>query len=163
MSYIETPPTPLQTPNAQAFIDPVTRLVYCKYENVVTPVETNAVYDWILAGINDFHVPDFRGTIFDFREVTSFEIGNTPIAVRASSSVNTAYDLSMYPVALVVRTLRQEVKVRTSLMGNDGARKYVAHSQDNALAFINEWNYQHRRTFDMDENLLTAWPENRYK
>lgn len=156
-----TTPNPLKLNNVTVYVDLKTRLAIYEYRNVVNIETTEAVYKWMSEGMSTwFDVADFRASIFDFRQVTHFEIGNTPVAIRASQAANEITDLARFPVALIVSTLRQEVKVRTTMMGGDGARKYVSRSEDQALAFINEWNGQHGRTFDIDDRLLTFWPPN---
>ena len=154
-------PKPLRIDNAYAFIDHPTRLAVYKYWGVVTPKETGAVYAWIGATLQSLPPSYARGAVFDFREVEEFEIGNTPVAKRASKEANQNADqseLSLMPVVMLVGSLRQEVKVSTSMMGAPELRKRIVRSQEGGLEFLNKWNAEHNRTFDIDESMLNHWP-----
>ncbi len=153
-------PKPLILPNVTIYVDLPTRLIIYEYRNVVNTEVTKAAYAWAGAGMSSWFEPDdFRASIYDFRQVSDFAIGNTPVAIRASQNINTITSLTTFPVALIVSNLRQEVKVRTTMMGPDGARKYIAKSPQTALEFVNEWNVQHDRQFNIPEALLHILPE----
>ena len=154
-----TPPEPLVLNNVKTAVDLDTRLTLFEYRHVLDMRATNEVYKWTAYGIATwFHTADFRASIYDFRQVEYFEIGNTPIAIRASQEVNRLTDLSKYPIVLLVNTLKQEVRVRTTAMGGDGARKYVTRNTSDALNFINEWNHHHKRYFDLSDEIMRLWP-----
>ena len=153
------PPTPLTIENATAFVDVENLIVFCSYRNVLSTTETTAVYDWLKAGMMDwFSEEKFRGGIFDFRDVTNFGIGNMPVAKQASKEVNDLVDLSIFPVALLVKNINQEVKVRMSMLDERTSRKRVVHSEEEALAFINSWNETHKRQFEISDDRLAQWP-----
>ena len=105
-----------------------------------------------------FDQDDFRATIFDFRDVKSFRFGNKASTREGVEAVRNQTDLSNYPIALVVNNVVQEVEVRMTLIGADSQRKGVFYTSEAALQFINEWNRQHERVFDVAEELMLAWP-----
>ena len=160
MTLPQTPPAPLLIDGVTIFVDLERLLISYRYHGTLTIDITTAVYEWMSHGMSTwFDIKDFRGAVFDFRDVTYFEIGNTPIAIRASEEASRISDLSVFPVALIVKTLPQEVKVRTSMMGGDGARKHISRSERQALEFINEWNNQFDRTFDLSDDMMISWPQ----
>ena len=55
--------------------------------------------------------------------------------------------MSHIPVGLIVRTIYQEQMVRISTkLTQQTQRMKIVKSMDEALAFIQEWNQQHRAT-----------------
>ena len=159
MVITETPPPlPLVTENAIAFVDVKTGLISYKYRNIVSTVETAAVYNWILEGLDWFDEDKFRGAVFDFREVKNFALGNMIVAKEKSQEVNSSPKFSIFPIGMVVANTMQEVKVRMSMMGGDIYRKHITHSPEGALFFINEWNQAHDRQFDHLQDVLEDWP-----
>ncbi|MFK7801162.1 MAG: hypothetical protein AB8G95_06005 [Anaerolineae bacterium] len=154
-----TNPTPLLMENVTVFADLNTALVSYTYRNVISERETFAVYEWMKTGLSTwFKEENFRGAIFDFRDVTKFSFGTVAVAKEESSEANKIADLSIFPVALMVNNTRQEVKVRMSMLGGDSNRKHLARKNLEALDFINEWNLQHNRKFDIPEEKLALWP-----
>ena len=153
------PPDPLLLENVTVFADLETALVYYQYRNIVSSVETREVYQWVKHALQTwFKEDDFRGAIFDFRDVTKFSFGNTAVAKEQSREVNEISDLSIFPISLVVTNTKQDVQVRMAMPGGDSSRKHVAYSTQDALDFINEWNLQHDRNFDLSEELMNKWP-----
>ncbi len=160
LNPIKDMPLPLDTKNAKGFVDPELRLVYQSYHDIVTPDVTRVMYQWIGNGMHWFNVNAFRGSIFDFREVTQFTVGNNPVAIKSSKSINENLDTTIYPVVMVVDSIQQEIKVRLSLMGEPAARKFICRTNETALEFINEWNKQSGRHFDESID-FSAWPTKR--
>ncbi|MEM8857395.1 MAG: hypothetical protein AAGD96_03690 [Chloroflexota bacterium] len=159
MVKIETPPPPpLITENAVAFVDIKTGLVSYKYKNIVSPVETEAVYNWILSGLDWFDEDKFRGAVFDFREVKKFALGNMVLAKEKSQEVNESQNFSIFPIGMLVANTVQEVKVRMSMMGGDIYRKHISLSPEGTLSFINAWNSANGREFDDLKDVLNVWP-----
>ncbi len=153
---------PIITENLVMYIDYDLRFVHYIYRNILTPVETEIVYKRMIHDIQTWFRPeDFRGGLFDFRQVESFQIGNTPIAKNNSVRANEAGNLALLPTILLVDSLEQEVRVRASLLGAPSRRKYIAKTEQDGLTFLNEWNAQHKRQFDdVSEEMLWRWPNN---
>ncbi|MEM9775067.1 MAG: hypothetical protein AAF902_10835 [Chloroflexota bacterium] len=153
-----TTPDPLITENAVAFADLDTLLIGYQYNNIIDTDVTTDVYNWMIHGMRTwFNEDDFRGAIFDFRNVNTFALGNTLTAKEASEEANQVLDLSIFPVALIVKNVQQEIKVRMTMMTGNTRRKCVVYGEDQALVFINEWNRQHNRKFDLpSENFLNG-------
>lgn len=151
---------PLITDNVTINVDMEKALIVYTYRNTLSEVETTVVYDWIKDILQTwFKEDDFRGAIFDFREVRKFAFGNTAVAKEESQEANQIQDLSVFPVALMVNNTRQEVKVRMTLMGDDTARKLIVKTEKDALKFINEWNLKHGRQFDVSDDLTNVFPK----
>ena len=151
--------TSLKTENVDAFVDFDTRLFCIQYGQIIDAEVTAQVYGWMKEGATTwFREEDFRGGIFDFRNVKKFAIGNTPVAKKASQEVNHVNDFSTFPLALIVKNIQQATKVRMSMMENDTLRKMIVYSEDQALEFINNWNEKHGRNIPVIEDLLMTWP-----
>jgi len=153
-------PPPLITKNLTAIVDEGTRLVCYKYGTEITIEDIVAVYARIKADMEaGFKEDRFRGGIMDFREVKKFPLGNTLTVNQESTKVQNVVDLSVVPVALIVSNVQQEVKIRMTMMGSGAHRKCVVYSEQDALAFINEWNIQHDRHYDISPDLLLTYPQ----
>lgn len=159
MTLPTTTPAPLITDNAIAFADLNTLLIGYQYKNVINNDVTTDVYNWMINGMQTwFDEDDFRGAIFDFRNVHTFALGSSLTAKQASQKANQMTDLSIFPVALVVKNVQQEIKVRRTMMTGDNRRKCIVYEEEQALLFINEWNRQHHREFDLPIDRLLMNP-----
>jgi len=159
MTLPTTTPDPLITENAIAAADLDTLLINYQYNDIINTDVTTDVYNWMIHGMQTwFDEDDFRGAIFDFRNVKTFALGNTLTAKQASEEANQILDLSIFPVALIVKNVQQEIKVRMTMMTGNTRRKCVVYGEDQALVFINEWNRQHKRMFDIPSEKLLHIP-----
>ena len=84
--------------------------------------------------------------------------GNKASAREGVEAVRNQSDLSDYPVAMIVNNVVQEVEVRMTMIGGDSRRKAIFYSEEQALQFINEWNRQNDRQFDLDDEFMLKWP-----
>ncbi|MEM8861616.1 MAG: hypothetical protein AAGD96_25105, partial [Chloroflexota bacterium] len=110
MALPKTTPEPLSVENATAFADLDTLLISYRYGAIIDKDVTTAVYGWMKNGMMTwFEEEDFRGAIFDFRHVKNFAVGNTPAAKQESKEANQIADLSIFPVALIVNNVQQEI------------------------------------------------------
>jgi len=152
---------PLITENSVVFADPETRLISYNYSGTITRENTVASAEWVRNLYEKVpHDKAFRGGIFDFRDVTGFEFGIAAVAQKYNREITEKQASSLFPMVYLVSNVRHEVKIRMSLILSvgDAARKCVTYSPDHALLFINEWNLQHNRTFDIPADLLNTWP-----
>ncbi|MEM8857366.1 MAG: hypothetical protein AAGD96_03545 [Chloroflexota bacterium] len=153
---------PLITENSAVFADLETRLITYYYKGLVTRENAVASAKWVSDLYKRIpHEKTFRGGIFDFREVTGFEIGIATVAQKYNREITKMQASNKFPIVYLVGNVRQEVKVRMSLVLSvgDAARKCVTYYPEEALTFINEWNLQQNRTFDLSEETLLAFPK----
>jgi hypothetical protein len=137
----------LNNPNVAAHVDSVTGLIHVVYQDAITPQITKRFYEWLyeIAGKHD--LAGVKGATFDFRDVKTFDQGNIRTAQKESRSANNKLSMSHIPVGLIVRTLYQEQMVRISTtLTQQTHRMKIVKSVNEALAFIQEWNQQHRAT-----------------
>ena len=152
--------TPLKTEAVTARYDDDLRLVIVTYRHVLSPDVTASVYRWLGELIARIPVENARGSIYDFRSVTDFQLGNLSTAQTRSRNLNINVDLSKHAVALLVAGMYQEQMVRVSMrVTPQETRKRIVKSEDEALAFINAFNERHGLTFDIDAARLSQWPE----
>ena len=61
----------------------------------------------------------------------------------------------------IAKNVDHEVRVRMSMILSVGntMRKCIAYSPQQVLAFINEWNLQHKRVFNLPQDKLLAFPK----
>ncbi|MEM9776046.1 MAG: hypothetical protein AAF902_15825 [Chloroflexota bacterium] len=149
---------PLVMENATAYIDPETHLIVYTYRNVLSEVETIASFNWIQSHLY-IGSDNVRGTIFDFRDVKTFALGETVVAKEKNEDSNNIDGIHLIPVTYIVTNVKQEIKIRMSRMiGSNAPRRTVVHSQEQSLEFINEWNIANNRHFDIPDHLLQTWP-----
>jgi hypothetical protein len=134
----------LELEQVSGHYDEASGILFVTYRGSITSDTTAKVYAWISRLIeNGNGVNTTRGSIFDFRDVTEFALGNLTTAQNRSESLNTKVDISNHPVALLVDTLYQRMMVKTSMyVTPQQKRKHMVETMDAALNFINTWHQQ---------------------
>ncbi len=132
---------PLQTDNVSANYDAETRIATVTYRGALTPAITAQAYAWIFASAQKIGVENIIGGIFDFREVTTFELANIRTVKREHNIHGAEIDFSTVPTALWVKTMYQEQMVRVSQRVTDqSGRLRIVYDEDEALTFIKTWH-----------------------
>ena len=150
----------LHNESVTAFFDPNTMLALVEYRGILSADITAAVYKWIFQIVQQVPLDRGRGTIYDFREVTSFQRDNSAAVFKQSTTLNTTVDTTKHPAALIVGNYVQEHAVKLTMrITPQEERKRIVHSQQEALAFINAWNRKTGRIFDLDIRQLNDWPQ----
>ena len=122
------------------------QLLYVAYRGAVTAEVTTQVYAWARQLIADYGLGAARGTIFDFREVTNFVIGNLTATQYNSYQLNNLEDLQEHPVALLVNNIYQRAMVKAALnVTPQQERKRIVHTLEGAWAFIDDWHTQEHK------------------
>ncbi len=135
----------LETEEVTAYYDEEQRLVFIKYTETLTPESTRAVYEWANRIMTPEEVGRSRGSIYDFRPVKKFNLGNLAIVQQKSTQLNRKDDFSNHAVALIVETFYQESMVRTAMQITPGQdRKRIVRSMEEALAFIDSFQNKRR-------------------
>jgi hypothetical protein len=133
----------LEQDNVTGYYDEEKRILFVTYRGTLTPAATAAVYTWIGCLLNVYGVAHARGSIYDFREVTNFMVGNLTAAQNQSYQLNEQFDLRAHPVALLVNNIYQRAMVKAALnVTPQQDRKRLVHSMEGALAFIEQWHEQ---------------------
>lgn len=139
-------PQPLELEQVSGAYDPKNRILYVQYRGHITSEITTQVYAWISALISTYGLTQVRGSIFDFREVTNFVVGNLSTTQHQSYLLNSQVDLSDHPVALLVNNIYQRAMVKAALnVTPQQERKRIVHSMEGALAFIHDWHQINRQ------------------
>lgn len=138
---------PLEDTNVTAIFDGTTGYIHVKYFETLTPAITTSFYQWLFGVADKIGIKAVRGSTIDFRKVKTFHQGNIRTAQKESRSANQQLDLSHIPVGLIVTTVYQEQMVRISTkLTQQTQRMRIVKSEEEALAFIQEWNQQHTAT-----------------
>jgi hypothetical protein len=136
-------PERLEIEQASGNYDGEHKLLCVTYRGYVTADVTTQVYAWIRRLIEAHGLKDVHGSVFDFREVTNFVVGNLTATQSNSYHLNNKYDLSNHPVALLVNTIYQRAMVKATLnVTPQQERKQLVYSLEGAFAFIAEWHAQ---------------------
>ena len=131
----------LETPDVIAYYDEEQHLVFITYSEALTTDITKAVYEWANRIATSDEVAKSRGSIYDFRQVRKFNLGNLTTVQQKSTQLNRKEDFSHHAVALIVDTFYQESMVRTAMQISPGQdRKRIVHSMEEALAFIESFH-----------------------
>lgn len=134
----------LDTPNVRAYFDRATGISHIVYTGSIDGRHTAAVYEWVKQLLPVIGEQATYGVIFDFSAVTKFAPDNLSTTRRESQSINKERDNSDHPVALVVNTMYQEQMVRVSTrISPQEDRKRIVRSNEEALAYFQEWHRQH--------------------
>ncbi len=142
----------LDAEQASAYYDEAHHLIRVAYRGRLGSDVTLLVYDWIDTVVNAVGVEHILGEIFDFREVQEFLPENLQTARKTSKRMNVRLDTSQIPVALVVGNAYQEEMLRGPMqVSPEHARKRIVKSEDEALAFIDEWLQTHRQISILDQ------------
>jgi hypothetical protein len=134
----------LELEHVSGHYDEVSGILFVAYRGSITSDTTAKVYAWIGRLIEQGDgVDTTRGSVFDFREVTDFALGNLTTTQTRSQSLNTKFDISHHPVALIVGSLYQRMMVKTAMyVTPQQKRKQMVESMDEALNFIETWHQQ---------------------
>ncbi|RMG83055.1 MAG: hypothetical protein D6712_13685 [Chloroflexi bacterium] len=126
-----------------AYFDDATSIAQVIYRGPMTASLTIRAYQWIAQITGVIGVEAIHGAVFDFRAVTNFESYTLSTVMRESKKANMKFDFSHVPVALLVGSGLQEQMVRVALkVSPQDFRKRLVRSQEEALAFIDEWHGQ---------------------
>lgn len=127
------------------------QLVRVTYHKVLNSTVTSMVYGWI-AGLIEHHVEHIRlaqGSIYDFSDVKKFDFENIVTANNASVNLNTRFDMSNHPVALIAKTRPQEDYVSLTMkVTPEESRKRIVKSVEEAEAFIEEFHATRAQAID---------------
>jgi hypothetical protein len=138
---------PLQTDKLHCYNDAATRLTMVIYQGELTPEVTAQAYGWLSKGDPKL-LELVRGCVFDFRQVTAFNVGNLSTVQRKSRELNAGVQQYQIPVAMIVANLYQEKMVRISSQISPGEdRKRIVKSLEAATAFFDEYNKKWGKTF----------------
>lgn len=110
-----------------------------KYQGNLSGESARMYYRWLMQHMAAT-IPDVRGSIFDFREVTTIDASNTRTVGQSSTSAHRNADLSHIGVALIAKDHYQEQMLRiTAQMTPNPHTKRIVRSTEEALAYIEEW------------------------
>ena len=131
----------LQTDNASAVYNTETNIATVTYRGALTPSVTAQAYQWLFINAVKIGVENINGGIFDFREVTTFELANIRTVKREKTVHADKVNFNQIPTALMVKTLYQEQMVRVSMRVTEQSdRLRIVYSEEDALAFIKSWH-----------------------
>lgn len=135
----------LEIDQATVYFDESRLILRVAYTGSLGAEVTVQVYDWIDQLIKLIGVEAIHGEIFDFSGVTEFQESNLQTARKTSKRMNIRVDTSNIPVALIAKTFYQEEMLRGAMqIPKEHARKRIVKTEEEAYAFINEWNLEHR-------------------
>lgn len=131
---------PLLTDHVSATYNSETKMATVTYQGALTQSVTTKAYQWIFASAMKIGVENIYGSMFDFREVTSFELANIR-TVKREKTAHADVDFSQVPTGLIVKTMYQEQMVRVSMRVTEQSdRLRIVYSEEDALAFIKSWH-----------------------
>ncbi|MCU0497670.1 MAG: hypothetical protein MUF87_09995 [Anaerolineae bacterium] len=135
---------------ASCVYDLQTRIGIVTYFGRLTPETTVTVYSWIAKAFVGLGVDQMLGGIFDFRLVTQFDTANLSTVQRTSGKLNTNFDFSAVPTAMIVSNPYQEQFLRVSMkITPQEQRKRIVKTEDEALAFILSFRNSSEETSDV--------------
>jgi hypothetical protein len=140
----------LETEQVTGYYEADQHILFVTYRGVLTPDVTAQVYRWLGELIQNGPDPldRVRGSIYDFRQVTTFDNRNLTSAQRQSQHLNHKVDVSNIPVALIAGSLYQEeilrVTMKITAQPAHDERRRIVKSDAEALAFIDQFNKVHR-------------------
>ena len=136
----------LEAPEVTGYYDEAQRIVFITYSETLTPDVSKLVYDWAARlAVDTEEVAKSRGSIYDFRPVKKFNLGNLAVVQQKSTQLNRKDDFSNHAVALIVDSFYQESMVRTTMHVTPGQdRKRIVHSMEEALAFVDSFHNKRR-------------------
>jgi hypothetical protein len=133
----------LEQDSVSGYYDEEQQIVHVTYRGILTPTITAGVYAWISSLSETFDIEHVRGSVYDFRAVTNFAIGNLAATQAHSYRLNEEIDLRNHPVALLVHNIYQRAMVKAALnLTPQQERKRLVHSMEGALSFIEHWHEQ---------------------
>jgi hypothetical protein len=136
-------PERLELEQVSGSYDEERQILNVTYRGAVTADVTRQVYAWIQRLITAYGLTTATGTVFDFREVTSFVVGNLTAIQYNSYQLNNLVDLHDHPVALLVSNIYQRAMVKAALnVTPQQQRKRIVHTLEGAWAFIEDWHTQ---------------------
>jgi hypothetical protein len=132
----------LESEYVTGHLDDEDGILYVTYHHSLTPSVTNRVYRWLGRIIKNakYDISESIGSIYDFCDVDHIDLADFMNAQVQSVSLNVKIDLSKHPVALIVKSEKQEEYVRM-LMGvtPQENRKRIVFSVAEGKAFIHEF------------------------
>jgi hypothetical protein len=133
----------LELEQVTGYFDEETKLLITTFRGLLTADTSAKVYAWLGRLIQTYGIGLARGSVYDFREVTDFALGNLTTTQARSSSLNSKANISNHPVALIVGGLYQRMTVKTAMnVTPQQKRKRIVESMEEARAFIEEWHRQ---------------------
>jgi hypothetical protein len=137
----------LELEQATASFDEARHLIRVAYRGSLGADVTVQVYNWIDELVKAVGLETVQGEIFDFQNVSEFKEENLQMARKTSKRMNIRLDMSQLPVALIVKTFYQEEILRGAMQVTpEHQRKRIVRTEEEALAFIDEWNRTHQET-----------------
>jgi bifunctional ADP-heptose synthase (sugar kinase/adenylyltransferase) len=132
----------LELEQVSGYFDDESGILFITYRGLVTGDVSAKVYAWLGRLIQQGHDPaSARGSVYDFREVKDFVMGNLTTTHTRSQSLNTKVDITNHPVALIVGNMYQRMTIKTTMnITPQQRRKRIVESMEEALAFIEEWH-----------------------
>jgi hypothetical protein len=135
----------LELPEVTAYYDEDQCIVFIAYAETLSPDISKAVYEWANRIATSEEVARSRGSIYDFRRVQKFNLGNLAVVQQKSTQLNRKEDFSNHAVALIVDTFYQESMVKTAMQISPGQeRKRIVHSMEEALTFVENFHNKRR-------------------
>jgi hypothetical protein len=133
----------LEQDDISGYYDKALQILFVTYRGILTPASTAVVYSWLNGLIEAHGIREARGSVFDFRMVTNFAVGNLSATQTHSYRLNNEIDLSNHPVALLVHNIYQRAMVKAALnVTPQQERKRIVHTLEGALSFIEHWHEQ---------------------
>lgn len=132
---------PLMTPNVEATIDKEAMIARIVYKEKLDAAVTAQVYQWMNAMMTMFqHQIMVKQVIFDFRQVTEFDMASLAKARTENQQLRQSFDFSWIPAALWVANEHQEHMVGLSLKASGQAeRSRIVHNEEEIAAFFSAW------------------------
>jgi hypothetical protein len=135
----------LELEQVSGYYDDASEILFITYHGLVSGDISSKVYAWLGRLIQQGNDPTAaRGSVYDFRDVKDFVLGNLTTTHTRSQSLNTKVDITNHPVALIVGNMYQRVTIKTTMnITPQQKRKRIVESMEEALAFIEEWHRDH--------------------
>jgi hypothetical protein len=131
-----------------AYYNDSDQVFYVQYHGTVTPAVSARFYQWLIGLLPSYpqEVAQARGSIYDFRDVVDVASTNLSSAQRQSQQINQQADLQNHPVAVIARDrVQQGLLSVTMKISPQSDRKRVVQTEDEALAFIDDFHRKHPR------------------
>lgn len=133
----------LELEQVTGYFDEDKGIVFVVYRGLLSADISAKVYGWLGKLIQTHGIGLARGSVYDFRAVTDFALGNLTTTQTRSANLNSKVDMRHHPVALVVGSLYQRMTVKTAMnVTPQQKRKRIVESLEDALEFINQWQHQ---------------------
>jgi len=134
----------VDTEQASAHLDDENSIIYIVYYGILTSEGPKIVYSWLGELFEEIDINSINGQIFDFRQVEEFAQENLKTARRTSNRMNMQIDTSHIPVALLISDpYHQEILHSSMRISPEHSRKKIVWSEEEALAFFEQWHKEH--------------------